>query len=301
MSAGAGSPKGRDDAVALSPRMGGRWNMPMTREAAAVPDNLVDAALRAAKELRQDVADVSVLAIAAHAGISRSTLLRRLGGTRAALDEAVRARGIDPGGTPPVRSRAIDAAAVLIDEHGLAAATLESVAAGAECSVPSLYAIFGGRDGLLGAVFERHSPIRDVEEYFAHPPRDLRDTVCGLYRVLAGALGRAPRVLPGMLAEALARPTSPAVHALLGHVLPRLLSVIGGWLSGEVQGGRIRDLPLPLLAQQLMAPMLIHLLTRPAAEDSGLLALPGIDAVCEILADNFVRAVGSAHHDTDDY
>ena len=33
-----------------------------------------------------------VIVIARHAGISRSTLLRRLGGSRAALDEAVRAQ-----------------------------------------------------------------------------------------------------------------------------------------------------------------------------------------------------------------
>ncbi|HZE17813.1 MAG TPA: TetR/AcrR family transcriptional regulator, partial [Mycobacterium sp.] len=44
---------------------------------------LVDAALRAAEKLARDVADVPVVAIAAEAGISRSTLLRRLGGSRA--------------------------------------------------------------------------------------------------------------------------------------------------------------------------------------------------------------------------
>jgi hypothetical protein len=32
--------------------------------------------------------------------MSRSTLLRRLGDSRAALDEAVRAAGVDPGGQP---------------------------------------------------------------------------------------------------------------------------------------------------------------------------------------------------------
>ena len=90
----------------------------------------------------------------------------------------------------------------------------------------------------------------------------------------------------------MARPASPAVHSLLGHVLPRLLSVIGAWLTGEVQACRIRDLPLPLLAQQLMGPMLIHLFTRPATDGSGLIELPDIDTVCNVFADNFVRAVG---------
>lgn len=66
-----------------------------------VPSELVEAALRAAEKLAKDVADVPVVAIAAEAGMSRSTLLRRLGGSRAALDAAVRAAGVDPGGQPP--------------------------------------------------------------------------------------------------------------------------------------------------------------------------------------------------------
>jgi hypothetical protein len=155
------------------------------------------------------------------------------------------------------------------------------------------YPAFGGRDGLLGAVFERHSPVSDIEKYFAQPPQQLRDVVEGLYRILAEVLGRAPRVLPAMLAEALARPTSPAVQSLMGHLIPRLLAVIGSWLTGEVRTGRIRDLPQPLLAQQLIAPMLIHLFTRPAAEASGIIELPEIETVCAVFTDNFVRAVGS--------
>ena len=94
-------------------------------------------------------------------------------------------------------------------------------------------------------------------------------TIFGLCQILAEVLGRAPRVLPAMLAEALARPISPAVQSLLGHIIPRLRTVVGGWLAGEVRIGRIRNLPLPLLAQQLMAPMLIHLFMRPAAVSPG--------------------------------
>ena len=261
--------------------------------APAVPDELVEAALRAAADLGKDVADIPVAVIADHAGISRSTLLRRLGGSRGPLDEAVRACGVDPGGLPPVGVRAIDAAARVIDENGLAAATFESIAARAECSVPSLYAVFGNRDGLLMAVFDRHSPIQAVEEFFVQPPQGLRATVRGLYGVLADVLGPPPRILPAMLAEAVARPHSPVVQSLIGHLMPRLLGVVGGWLAGEVRAGRVRDLPLPLLFQQLMAPMMIHLFTRPAAETSGLLELPDLDTVCDAFADNFVRALAA--------
>ena len=142
---------------------------------------VVDAALRAAAKLGKDVADVPVAMIATEAGISRSTLLRRFGGSRSALDDAVRAAGVDPGGLPPVRIRAVDAAAALIGESGLAAATLEAVAVRADCSVYSLHAVFGGRDELMRAVFERHSPIHDIEEYLGRPGGDLLEVARGFY------------------------------------------------------------------------------------------------------------------------
>ena len=89
------------------------WSDQIAAATVAVPAELVQAALRAADALGRQVADVPVAAIAAEAGISRSTLLRRLGGSRSALDAAVRATGVDPGGLP-VRVRALDAAADLI-------------------------------------------------------------------------------------------------------------------------------------------------------------------------------------------
>jgi AcrR family transcriptional regulator len=253
----------------------------------------VEAAVRAARDLGKDVADVPVAAIAAQAGISRSTLLRRLGGSRAALDAAVRNAGVDPGGQSPVRVRALDAAADLISESGLAAATLESVAARAECSVFSLHAVFGGRDGLMRAVFERHSPILDFEEFFDQHHDGLRATVRAFYGVMADALSREPRVVPALFAETFARPDSPATQSLVGHAGPRMLAVVGRWLTEQIDYGHIRELPIPILAQQLLAPMLFHAFTRPAAEKAPGISLPSIDTVCDLFTDAFVRAVGT--------
>ena len=60
-------------------------------------------------------------------------------------------------------------------------------------------------------------------------------------RLLAEVLGRAPRVVPATLAEAVACPSSPAEQSLVGHVIPRLFMVVGGWLAGEVRAGRGRN------------------------------------------------------------
>lgn len=261
----------------------------------AIGDDLVQAALRAARTLGKDVADVPVIAIAREVGLSRSTLIRRLGGTRTALDAAVRAAGVDPGGQAPVRTRALDAAAALIDSSGLAATTLEAIAVQAQCSVNTLYTTFGGRDELLRTLFERHSPLLAIEDFFDSDRdrdyQDVRDTVTALYRLIAHTLIREPRVASAVLAEALARPDSPAIQNLLGHNAPRILASLGAWLSSEVAAGRIRDIPLPLLIQQLLAPIAVHMLIRPAIPTLPMLAMPDLDTVCDTFTDTFIRAV----------
>lgn len=259
--------------------------------AVSVPAAVVQAALRAADALGKDVADVPVVAIAREAGVSRSTMLRRLGGSRAALDDAVRAAGIDPGGQPPVPVRALDATAALISQSGLTAVTLEAVAARAHCSVHSLYATFGGRDDLVRAVFERHTPLLDIEEFLDDRHGDLTATVRRIYQMMAQTLGREPRVAPAMFGETLARPDSPAVQSLIQHSAPRMFGVLGHWLSTEIDAGRILDLPIPLLVQQLVAPMLIHMLIRPAVATVPAVQLPDLNQTCDIFAEAFVRAV----------
>src|ERR1700743_260052 len=159
-----------------------------------VPADVVAAALRAAENLGRDVADVPLIAIAREAGMSRSTLIRRVNGSRQPLDDAVRAAGVEPGGRPPVRERAVEAAAARTSDRGLTTATLEAVAPQADCSVHSLYAVFGGRDELMRAVFDRYSPILDLDEVLSEPDEELSDTVHRVYRTLAEAFSREPRV-----------------------------------------------------------------------------------------------------------
>jgi AcrR family transcriptional regulator len=258
-----------------------------------VPADVVEAALRAAQNLGRDVADVPLIAIAREAGMSRSTLLRRLSGTRQPLDEAVRAAGVEPGGRPPVRERAIQAAAALISDRGLATVTLEAIAVQANCSVHSLYAVFGGRDELLRAVFDRYGPIVDIDDAISDPHAELAETVHRIYRLMAEAYSREPRVAPAMLAEALARPTGAAVQALAQHTAPRMLASVGQWLAAEIAAGRIRDLPLPLLIQQMLAPITMSTMLRPVLDAIPELEVPELDEACTVFADAFLRAAAT--------
>ncbi|GAB2800912.1 TetR/AcrR family transcriptional regulator [Streptomyces chlorus] len=254
----------------------------------------MQAALRASRDRGVPVADVPLITVAEEAGVSRSTLMRRLGGTRRTLDEAVRARGVDPGGQKPVRERAVEAAGHLISGNGLASATLERVAVAAHCSVHSLYAAFGGRDELLYAVYERYSPILDVETVLAGPRGDLPDTVRAIYRALVDALDREPRVLPAIIADALSRPEDPAVQAMYQRLLPRMLDGVGRWLTDEMAAGRIRDLPLLPLMQQMTGPVFFHFLVRPATERLYKDELPTTEETVEVFMRNFIRAVATS-------
>lgn len=257
----------------------------------SVPAELVRAAIRAAAERGEDVADVPLPVLAAAAGVSRSTLVRRLGGSRRALDEAVRAAGVDPGGRQPVRRRAVEAAAWLISEQGVAAVTLEAVAAAAGCSVHSLYATFVGRDGLLTAIYESYTPLFDIEALLGRPNRSLERTVYEIYRAFATGLSREPRVAPMMLADAFGRPDG-AAGRLVQRYFPRALDSIGGWLSAEMAAGRLQRLPIALLIQQLLGPLLLHLLSRPVISRHVGPEMPGLDEACAMFAATFVRAVG---------
>jgi hypothetical protein len=76
----------------------------------------------------------------------------------------------------------------------------------------------------------------------------------------------------------------------LGHNAPRLLGSLGAWLTAEIQGGRLRDMPLPLLIQQLIAPIAIHMLLRPTMPQIPGMQLPDLETVCDTFTDAFLRA-----------
>lgn len=249
--------------------------------------DLVAAAVQAAEQSGKDVADVPLKTIAQAAGVSRSTLVRRLNGSRQALDEAVRAAGIDPGGRP-VRVRAIEAGAWLVSERGLANVTLDSVAEAADCSVHSLYAIFGTRDELFAAIYEHYSPFHDVLRISADPSASLEETVAELYRTISATLTREPRVAAAMLSDVLGNPHGIGAR-IFARYFPRVRASVGGRLKTHVEAGRIRDIPIPLLLQQLLGPMLAHVLMRPA-----LAGEINLDQACPEFTAAFLRAVGTS-------
>ena len=150
-----------------------------------------------------------------------------------------------------------------------------------------------GRERALQALYQMEMSALRPEDALDTATDDLTATVRRLYQALAAALSREPRVAPAILAEVFARPASPTVQALSQHAVPRMLDVLGAWLNAQVQRGRIRDLPMPLLIQQLMGPMVMHMLFRPALDTLAVVELPDLDTTCTELAANFVRALAT--------
>ncbi|HZA12765.1 TetR/AcrR family transcriptional regulator [Mycobacterium sp.] len=261
-----------------------------TTDEFVVPQALVAAAIGAAEQCGRDVADVPVAAIARAAGLSRSTLLRRLGGSRRALDDAVRAAGVEPGGRRPVRERAVEAGATLISERGPVTVTLEAVAQAADCSVDSLYAVFGTRDELFAAIYEQYSPFHDLVHLCADPASDLKPTVAGIYHAMATTLTRSPRVAPAMFADLLGNPNGP-IAPVFARYFPKAMSAMREWLSAQVHAGRIRDIAVPLLVQMLIGPLWAHLLFRQVMPAESAWRTVSLEQACSEFTDGFLRAV----------
>jgi len=255
-------------------------------------DDLVGTALALAQERQRDVADIPLMSIAAASGISRSTLLRRLGGTRRTLDDAVRAAGLDPGGRKPVRERAIAAAARLMSERGVAGVTLDAVAATAGCSLPSLHTVFEGRDGLLAAVFDSCCQLQDLERVLADPPADTGTAVDQIIAALLHGFNGGPGMFRAVLADWSGRPDGPAQRVLAPQVAATL-GRVSEWLSSQQRGGRLRDLAVPVLMELLIGPVVVHLLLAAAtgSEPAEIRADEG--AACHAFASAFLRTAAT--------
>jgi AcrR family transcriptional regulator len=214
-------------------------------------------------------------------------------GSRAALEEAVRRTGVDPGRRESVRERALAAALEVVECEGLDAMTLEEVARRAGCAVTSLHTQLGGRDGLLTALFERYSPIAiGVRRILGDRPRQFEDQVRAVYTAFYDAAVQRPALISALVADVLGRPGGPMAGVARRRGVPMALQDLGGWLAEEASKGHCRRLAPALAVPMLLGPLALHLLTRPLLADAGL-EVPDRSAAIEAMTTTFCRGMAA--------
>jgi AcrR family transcriptional regulator len=252
-----------------------------------------------ARETGTPVADLSLDQIARRAGVSRATIYRRVRNRRA-LDDAIREAGADPGSRLGVADRAIAAATEVIINDGVAALTVDGVARRVGCSASAVHTAFGGREGLLAAVFERRAPLPAVVQLMSEHPEqfaDLESGVRAVYTVVFDATDGGQGgtgVLEALFAEMLAKPNGVGAQLFRNRILPRITANIGGWLTDQIHAGHCADLPLSLLVPLLIAPISVHMIARGRLTAAGA-SVPDRQTVIDAMTAAFCNAVGTKH------
>ena len=224
---------------------------------------------------------------ASAAGVSRTSFYRSFE-SRDALLEALE--------VPPelgARERILEAALKLVGEHGLAALSMDELAAQADVSRANLYRLFPGKAALFTSLVHAFSPLDPVTNLVAtmqgEPPEVVMPQVARtVYRtVYAGGESRM-----GMLRTLLFEVSSmaPDTAEAAQDAIRGIVGTLAIYLITQMQAGRLRRMDPLLALQSFVGPIFFHLITRPLAERVLNLQVDGEDAVT-LLAESWLRAM----------
>jgi AcrR family transcriptional regulator len=197
--------------------------------------------------------------MAAAAGVAVRTLYRIFGSRSALLSEA----GCRP--APDTRDQILESALGLVGRRGLAALSMDDLAAAAGVSRATLYRLFPGKSALFSALMRAYSPWSGVAEVIdAMPDGPPQEVMPAVGMAMAQAMDARAWLLLRLLSELITGgpDTAEGIEEGLARGLPDLIQ----YLSGQMGEGRLRPMD-PLVALQLLAgPIVADQLTRPLAE-----------------------------------
>jgi AcrR family transcriptional regulator len=219
----------------------------------------------------------------AAAGVSRAALYE-LFGNRAGLLEAIGAEV-----PPSVADRILAAAGELVAERGLGGLSLDEVASRSGASRATVYRFYPGKAALFRAVVLAYLPIDEtlgmMETMADSPPTQVMGT-------LARSLAQTGSVRIGVLRSVLFEigRREDETEEVLDEVV-RSTQVIIGYLEQQMAAGRLRRMDPVLAMQAFLAPIMLHMVSRPlVVEEYGLTAIPLDEAVQEF-TDAWLRAM----------
>jgi AcrR family transcriptional regulator len=238
----------------------------MTGEAGATTNQRI---LAAAREVLARDAGAPVATVATAAGLSRATVHRHFR-TRADLLAAL---DLEP--DPDARTRVLAAAAELIAGHGLAALSMDDLAALAGVSRATVYRLFPGKAALVEALMNAYTPfdpiVARLGEVGDRPPGEV---LPGILRSAASIAAANVGILRAIFFEVTSG--SPEAVEGAGRPVAEMIQALGGYLGRQMAAGRLRTMHPTLAVQSLLGPLLFHVLTRPYAA-----RLTGLDAPFE--------------------
>jgi AcrR family transcriptional regulator len=220
--------------------------------------------------------------IAAAAGVSRAALYE-LFGSRAAILEAL---GVEQ--QPSWQDRILVTGAELLAERGLNGLSLDEVATRSGASRATVYRLFPGRAALFREIVHTYLSVDEAMEMMEtmgqRPPAEVMP-------LLAINLAQSGNVRIGVLRSALFEVTArlDGSEEVIEEVLQSTL-VLTRYLAEQMAAGHLRAMHPLLAMQSFVAPIILHMVSRPLIEDFGLLDLP-LDEVVRELTDAWLRAM----------
>jgi AcrR family transcriptional regulator len=215
--------------------------------------------LAAARRMGADARMPTMGELADAAGVAVRTLYRMFGSRQALMNEA----GLSP--EPTARQRILNAALDQVGQHGLASLSMDDLAATARVSRATVYRLFPGKSALFDTLVREFSPWEQVADVIDAMPDGRPEEVMP---AIARAVGEALHGRVGLLLRMVFELTqgNPDTAEAMRHTMARGLPDLVGYLSRQMEAGRLRRMH-PILAFQLLAgPIVVHQLTRPLAE-----------------------------------
>jgi AcrR family transcriptional regulator len=229
----------------------------------------------------------TVAQFAEAAGVSRASFYRAFD-SRGALLEAL---AVQP--EPGASERVLEAAVVLVGEHGLAALSMDDLATRAGVSRATLYRLFPGKPALFTSLIRTYSQMEPVTRFVLEmkdePPEAVMPEIARtIYRTVYGSAE--PRI--GLLRAVFFEVSSlaPDAEESAREAMQAIIGSVGMYVMTQMTSGRLRPMSPLLALQAFVGPIFFHVLTRPLVERVLGIDIDGEQAVTE-LAESWLRSM----------
>ncbi|MDQ6877472.1 MAG: TetR family transcriptional regulator [Candidatus Dormibacteraeota bacterium] len=229
----------------------------------------------------------TVAQFAEAAGVSRASFYRAFE-SRGALLEAL---AVQPERAAP--ERILEVALDMVGAHGLAALSMDELAARAGVSRATLYRLFPGKPALFTSLIKAYSPLEPVSSLVLamqdQPPAVVMPEIARtVYRTVYGSGETRLGMLRAVFFEVSS--LSPDAEESAREAMRTIIGSVGAYVMTQMTNGRLRPMSPLLALQSFVGPIFFHVMTRPLVERVLGVDIDGEQAVTE-LAESWLRSM----------